>query len=143
MPEMPREMPQDSARDVRIRSLFEMVQRFLALTGLYIVAGSEATKALEIVTRWNDPRRAILHIIAATFLIVLIVVVQYFFVMSFRLTMRRLLWNWPRRYEGLIEIVVLVLAGITQLAVALTFISGFYDLGFLGEVFTPFDALVR
>lgn len=143
MPEMSREVSEDSARDARIRGLFEMVQNFLALTGLYIVAGSEVTKALEIIARWSDPRRAILHLVAATFLFALIAVVQYFFVVSFRLTMRRLLWRGPRRYEGLVGGTVLVLASITQLAVALTFISGFYDLGFLGEVFTPFDALMH
>ncbi|MEW6255442.1 MAG: hypothetical protein AB1592_05745 [Pseudomonadota bacterium] len=137
------EASQDADREARIRGLFGTVEQFLALTGLYIVAGSEITKTLEILARWHDPRRAILHIMAVLFLVGLIAVVQYFFVISFRLAMRRVFWQAPRRLERVMEGVILLFAGVTQVAVALTFISGFYDLAFLGEVFMPFDALMH
>ncbi len=137
------ETSKDADLETRIRCLFGTVEQFLGLTGLYIVAGSEFTKTLEIIARWHDPRRAILHIMAVVFLVGLIAVMQYFFVISFRLAMRRVFWRAPRRLERVMEAVILVFAGVTQVAVALTFVSGFYDLAFLGEVFTPFDALMH
>lgn len=143
MTDIAREPLRDADREARIRDLFETVQQFLALTGLYIVAGSEITKTLEIIARWHDPRRAILHLMAVLFLVGLIAVVQYFFVVTFRLAMRRVFWRAPRRLERVMEAVILLFAGVTQVAVALTFISGFYDLAFLGEVFRPFDALMH
>lgn len=118
----------------RVAAAFEAVRNFLAMMGLDIITGSEITKAIEIVERWHDIRPALLHIVAAAFLTLAVLVVQYLFALSFRRNVRVIVRGTPFD-KSLVVGVLVVLCFVTQLAVALTFISGFYDVGLLGSSF--------
>lgn len=127
-------VPDAELSRARVAAAFEAVRNFLAMMGLDIITGSEITKAIEIVERWHDIRPALLHIVAAAFLALAVLVVQYLFALSFRRNVRVIV-RGTLLDRGFVVGVLVVLCFVTQLAVALTFISGFYDVGLLGTAF--------